>query len=55
MVDNISFDAPFGPIGRATEMLVLGRYLRHLIVVRGEYLKGVAERTNPTDDNSEPP
>lgn len=52
MVDNISFGAPFGPIGRATEMLVLGSYLRHLIEVRGEYLRGVAESTSSTDDSN---
>jgi len=55
MVDRITFDAPFGPIGRATEMLVLGRYLRHLIEVRGEYLKGVAESTDQTDDSNGSP
>ncbi len=55
MVDNISFDAPFGPIGRASETLVLSRYLRHLIEVRGKYLKGVAGRTDPTDHSSESP
>jgi len=53
MVDHITFDAPFGPIGRVTEMLVLGRYLRHLIEVRGEHLKGVAERPTTARDRGE--
>lgn len=47
MVDRIAFDAPLGPIGRLTEVLVLGRYLRHLIEVRSEHLKRVAEQTDP--------
>lgn len=38
MVDAISFTAPFGPLGRVVERLVLGAYLRRLIVVRNEYL-----------------
>lgn len=45
MVDRITFDAPLGPVGRATETLVLGRYMRRLIEVRGQHLKCVAERT----------
>jgi ligand-binding SRPBCC domain-containing protein len=44
MIDTISFDAPFGPLGRVTEQLLLGRYLRDLIAQRNEHLRVVAER-----------
>jgi len=38
MIDRISFRAPFGPIGRVAESLVLARYLRWLIEARNAYL-----------------
>jgi len=38
MVDAISFTAPFGPLGRLVERLVLGAYMHRLIVQRNEYL-----------------
>lgn len=38
MIDKISFTAPLGPLGRLAERLVLGRYLRKLIVARGQHL-----------------
>jgi ligand-binding SRPBCC domain-containing protein len=38
MIDRISFTAPFGPLGRLAEKLVLTRYLRHLIEKRGVFL-----------------
>jgi ligand-binding SRPBCC domain-containing protein len=44
MTDRVQFDAPLGVVGRLVEWAVLGRYLRHLIEVRGEYLKAEAER-----------
>lgn len=44
MVDRIVFDAPFGPLGRLVERLVLGRYLHRLIVVRNAHLRAVLER-----------
>lgn len=40
MVDRIEFVAPFGPIGRMAEKLVLGRYLRRLIETRNRHLAG---------------
>ena len=40
MVDRIEFAAPFGPVGRLAEKLVLGRYLRRLIEVRNRHLAG---------------
>lgn len=40
MVDRIEFAAPFGPIGRLAEKLVLGRYLRRLIEARNRHLAG---------------
>jgi len=38
MVDDITFTAPFGPLGRLVERLVLARYLQRLIATRNEYL-----------------
>lgn len=38
MVDRIEFEAPFGPIGRLAEKLVLGRYLQRLIKTRNRHL-----------------
>ncbi|MCJ1714767.1 SRPBCC family protein [Curtobacterium sp. VKM Ac-2922] len=38
MVDEIVFRAPLGPLGRLAEILVLGRYLPHLIRVRNASL-----------------
>lgn len=40
MIDRIRFTAPFGPLGRVAEKLVLTRYLRRLIVERGAFLAG---------------
>ncbi|MET4147243.1 MULTISPECIES: SRPBCC family protein [unclassified Arthrobacter] len=40
MVDRIEFVAPFGPIGRMAEKLVLGRYLQRLIETRNRHLAG---------------
>jgi ligand-binding SRPBCC domain-containing protein len=38
MVDRIEFEAPFGPIGRLVEKLVLARYLQELIGQRNQHL-----------------
>ncbi|MGP4033393.1 SRPBCC family protein [Pseudarthrobacter sp. 1C304] len=38
MIDRIEFTAPFGPIGRLAEKLVLARYLKSLIEARGRHL-----------------
>ncbi len=38
MVDRIEFAAPFGPVGRVVERLVLARYLRTLIETRNRHL-----------------
>jgi ligand-binding SRPBCC domain-containing protein len=43
MIDRVEFAAPFGPIGRLAERVVLDRYLRHLINVRNAFL--IAEAT----------
>ncbi|MET3176286.1 UNVERIFIED_ORG: ligand-binding SRPBCC domain-containing protein [Arthrobacter sp. UYCu721] len=40
MVDRIEFSAPFGPIGRLVEKLVLARYLQRLIETRNRHLAG---------------
>lgn len=40
MVDRIEFAAPFGPLGRLIEKLVLARYLRNLIETRNRHLAG---------------
>jgi ligand-binding SRPBCC domain-containing protein len=38
MIDRIRFAAPFGPVGRVAEKLVLEPYLRRLIAERGAFL-----------------
>jgi ligand-binding SRPBCC domain-containing protein len=40
MVDRIEFEAPFGPLGRLAEKMVLARYLRRLIEARNQHLAG---------------
>jgi len=42
MLDRVSFDAPFGSVGRVVEV-GLGPYVRRLIERRDTYLKDVAE------------
>lgn len=38
MVDRIEFEAPFGPLGRLVERLILARYLQKLIETRNLHL-----------------
>ncbi|MDD0857984.1 SRPBCC family protein [Arthrobacter alpinus] len=38
MTDRIDFAAPFGPVGRLVEKLVLARYLKRLIETRNQFL-----------------
>lgn len=38
MSDHVTFTAPFGPLGRIAEQLVLGRYLKRLIAERNTFL-----------------
>ena len=38
MTDRVEFRAPFGPLGRIVERLVLRRYLERLIAERGRFL-----------------
>jgi ligand-binding SRPBCC domain-containing protein len=45
MTDRVEFVAPVGPVGRALELLVLERYLRRLIRIRGLHIKAEAEST----------
>ncbi len=40
MTDRLEFAAPFGPLGRMAERLVLRRYLERLITLRGRFLAG---------------
>jgi ligand-binding SRPBCC domain-containing protein len=44
MTDTVRLTAPFGPLGRLAERLVLVRYMRNLIVARGGWLAAEAER-----------
>ncbi|MFI9812752.1 SRPBCC family protein [Saccharothrix variisporea] len=43
MRDVITFAAPLGVLGRVAEVLVLNRYMPHLIRVRNEHVKAIAE------------
>lgn len=47
MRDVIDFAAPWGPLGRLADRLVLDRYMRSLIVERNAWLKTELERTTP--------
>lgn len=38
VIDRIEFEAPFGPVGRLVEKLVLARYLQKLIETRNRHL-----------------
>ncbi|MBP1232426.1 ligand-binding SRPBCC domain-containing protein [Arthrobacter sp. PvP102] len=49
MTDRVEFTAPFGPLGRIAEKLVLRRYLERLIAVRGLYLAGQVPRRHPPE------
>lgn len=40
MIDRIEFAAPFGPIGRVVEKLVLAGYMQKLIEARNRHLAG---------------
>jgi ligand-binding SRPBCC domain-containing protein len=53
MMDRVEYAAPFGPIGRIAERVVLDRYLRHLIDVRNTFL--IAEATRISASTSAGP
>ncbi len=44
MRDEITFQAPLGPLGRLAERAALDRYMPHLMRERNEHLRAVAER-----------
>ncbi|CAI4161843.1 SRPBCC family protein [Streptomyces albidoflavus] len=44
MRDEITFQAPLGPLGRLAERAVLDRYMPHLMRERNAHLRAVAER-----------
>ena len=48
MIDHVEFTAPFGPLGRIAERVVLDRYLRHLITVRNTFLFAAAAKAGAT-------
>ena len=43
MIDDFTFRAPFGLLGRVVETLVLTRYMKNLLLTRNRYLKQMAE------------
>jgi ligand-binding SRPBCC domain-containing protein len=43
MIDVFTFRAPFGPLGRLAEMLVLTPYMKSLLLTRNQYIKQTAE------------
>jgi ligand-binding SRPBCC domain-containing protein len=45
VIDDITFEAPFGSLGRLVERVVLERYMRDLICGRNAHLLAVARRT----------
>ena len=44
MIDVLRFAAPYGPLGRLAERLVIGSHLRRFLVERGAALRSMAER-----------
>lgn len=52
MVDTVEFAAPFGPLGRVVEKLILGRYLQNLIEKRNEFLvaQALPTQASPAKD-----
>lgn len=44
MVDRVEFAAPFGPLGRLAERLLLARYLRNLVESRNRHLTADSPR-----------
>jgi len=44
MTDTLTFEAPFGPIGRLVERFVLRRYMLRFLEDRNKELKKIAER-----------
>jgi ligand-binding SRPBCC domain-containing protein len=43
MIDVFDYSAPLGILGRLAELLILNRYMRHLLVERALGIKAVAE------------
>ncbi len=43
MTDTFRFSAPFGPLGRVAERLLLTRYMRSFLIERNRVLKAAAE------------
>ncbi|WP_214104803.1 SRPBCC family protein [Acrocarpospora catenulata] len=43
MRDTVEFEAPFGPLGRLAELLVLRRYMVKLIMLRNQHIKRITE------------
>jgi ligand-binding SRPBCC domain-containing protein len=44
MVDEVEFQAPFGPVGVLSERVILLRYIRGLIEKRNRYLVAAIEQ-----------
>jgi ligand-binding SRPBCC domain-containing protein len=55
LFDEVEFDAPFGPIGRVFERLLLERYLRQLIDQRNAHLLRVAAARPAVQADDRPP
>jgi ligand-binding SRPBCC domain-containing protein len=43
MIDEMTFSAPFGILGRVAERLFLASYMRRFLIKRNEHIKRVAE------------
>ena len=44
MTDNVEFAAPFGPLGRLAERMLLAGYIAKLIRERAAYLLSIARK-----------
>ena len=51
MSDLVRYRAPFGPIGRVVELLILDRYLTKFLRRRAAHLRKLAESSGPAEPN----
>ncbi|CAA9590209.1 MAG: hypothetical protein AVDCRST_MAG18-4905 [uncultured Thermomicrobiales bacterium] len=46
MIDDFDYTAPFGPLGRLADRLILERYMRRLLLTRNAEIKRTAEQVS---------
>jgi hypothetical protein len=48
MIDNLSYETPFGIFGRLFDKILLKKHLTNFIIQRNKVLKELAEKHNQT-------